>query len=75
MGDGARLATAVDTLVVLMGLRSLPRIAATLMAHGRVPETPVALIRWGTTEAQETVTGEIHHDRPELSAVGQRHRR
>jgi uroporphyrinogen III methyltransferase/synthase len=57
--DWARLATAVDTLVVLMGLRSLPRIAATLMAHGRVPETPVALIRWGTTEAQETVTGTL----------------
>ncbi len=57
--DWARLATAVDTLVVLMGLRSLPRIAATLMAHGRAPETPVALIRWGTTEAQETVTGTL----------------
>ncbi len=57
--DWARLATAVDTLVVLMGLRSLPRIAATLMAHGRAPETPGALIRWGTTEAQETVTGTL----------------
>ncbi len=57
--DWARLATAVDTLVVLMGLRSLPRIAATLLAHGRAPETPVALIRWGTTDAQETVTGTL----------------
>jgi uroporphyrinogen III methyltransferase/synthase len=57
--DWARLATAVDTLVVLMGLRSLPRIVATLLAHGRAPETPVALIRWGTTDAQETVTGTL----------------
>ena len=57
--DWARLATAVDTLVVLMGLRSLPRIVATLLAHGRAPETPVALIRWGTTESQETVTGTL----------------
>jgi uroporphyrinogen III methyltransferase / synthase len=57
--DWKRLATAVDTLVVLMGLRSLPRIAATLLANGRAPETPVALIRWGTTEAQETVTGTL----------------
>lgn len=57
--DWARLATAVDTLVVLMAGTSLPRIAATLMAHGRPPNTPVALIRWGTTEAQETVVGTL----------------
>jgi uroporphyrinogen III methyltransferase/synthase len=57
--DWARLATAVDTLVVLMAGASLPRIAATLMAHGRRPDTPAALIRWGTTEAQETVVGTL----------------
>jgi uroporphyrinogen III methyltransferase/synthase len=57
--DWERLATAVDTLVVLMGARSLPRIVERLLAHGRSPETPVALIRWGTTEAQETLTGRL----------------
>ncbi len=57
--DWERLATAVDTLVVLMGARTLPRIVAELLAHGRSPETPVALIRWGTTEAQETITGTL----------------
>jgi uroporphyrinogen III methyltransferase / synthase len=57
--DWGRLATAVDTLVVLMGAKSLPRIAAELQAHGRSPATPVALIRWGTTEAQETVVGTL----------------
>jgi uroporphyrinogen III methyltransferase/synthase len=57
--DWARLATAADTLVILMGLRALPEIVAALMTHGRAPETPVALIRWGTTEAQETVTGTL----------------
>ncbi|MBI3455759.1 MAG: uroporphyrinogen-III C-methyltransferase [Candidatus Rokubacteria bacterium] len=55
--DWARLGTAVDTLVILMGVRNLPAIVATLLAHGRPPDTPVALIRWGTTSAQETVTG------------------
>jgi uroporphyrinogen III methyltransferase / synthase len=55
--DWAGLATAVDTLVVLMGLRSLPAIVTELLAHGRAPDTPVALIRWGTTHAQATVTG------------------
>jgi uroporphyrinogen III methyltransferase/synthase len=57
--DWARLATAVDTLVVLMGLTSLPRITRTLIAHGRRPETPIALIRQGTTEAQETIVGTL----------------
>ena len=54
-----RLATGVDTLVVLMAATTLPRIVPRLLAHGRPPETPVALIRWGTTEAQETITGSL----------------
>jgi len=57
--DWARLATAVDTIVVLMGAKSLPRIVAELVAHGRPPATSVALIRWGTTEAQETLVGTL----------------
>jgi len=57
--DWARLATAVDTIVVLMGAESLPRIVAELVAHGRPPATSVALIRWGTTEAQETLVGTL----------------
>ena len=57
--DWARLATAVDTLVVLMGVTALPRIARTLVAHGRPAGTPVALVRWGTTDLQETLTGRL----------------
>ena len=57
--DWAKLATAVDTLVILMGLHNLPAIVAKLTAHGRSPETPVALIRWGTTNEQETVIGTL----------------
>ena len=57
--DWGRLATAVDTLVVLMGAQSLPRIAAELIGHGRSPDTPVALIRWGTTEAQEVMVSTL----------------
>jgi len=55
----AQLASAVDTLVILMGARSLPRIAAALLAAGRPAATPVALVRWGTTEAQETLVGPL----------------
>lgn len=56
-----RLATAVDTLVILMGLRNLPAIASQLIAHGRSAETPVAVIRWGTTVEQQTVTGTLEN--------------
>jgi uroporphyrin-III C-methyltransferase len=54
--DWSRLAGAVDTLVVLMGLANLGAIARELIAHGRDPQTPAALIERGTTEAQRTVT-------------------
>src|SRR4029453_12609578 len=55
--DWGKLATAVDTLVILMGLHNLPAIVAKLIAHGRSPETPAAVIRRGTTYDQETVIG------------------
>lgn len=57
--DWSKLATAVDTLVILMGLSNLPFIVSKLIDHGRSPETPVALIRWGTTPEQETVVGTL----------------
>jgi len=57
--DWSRLATAVDTLVILMGQASLPRIVASLRAAGRPAETPVALVRAGTTVAQQVITGTL----------------
>ena len=57
--DWARLATAVDTLVILMGLATLPLIVRRLVAHGRPPETPIALVRHGTTHAQEILVGTL----------------
>lgn len=48
-----------DTLVVLMGTARLRRIAAALVAAGRPAETPVAVIRWGTYEGQQTVGGTL----------------
>jgi uroporphyrinogen III methyltransferase/synthase len=55
--DWPRLATAVDTLVVLMGVNTLPSVVRELLAHGRPSRTPVALIRWATTDGQETLVG------------------
>lgn len=57
--DWSYLASAVDTLVILMGLKNLPRIASELIAHGRAPHTPTALIRTGTTKEQKVVIGTL----------------
>lgn len=56
--DWPRLAQ-VDTLVVLMGVSNLPNIVRQLVAYGRAPRTPVAVIRWGTTAAQTVVSGTL----------------
>jgi uroporphyrinogen III methyltransferase/synthase len=57
--DWAKLATGVGTLVFLMGIGNLPGIVAELIRHGRDPQTPVAVVRWGTEPRQETVTGTL----------------
>ena len=57
--DWGALARAVDTLVILMGARTLPRIVQALLEAGRAPETPVAVIRWGTTDGQEVLGGRL----------------
>jgi uroporphyrinogen III methyltransferase/synthase len=54
-----KLATGIGTLVFLMGVGNLPKIAASLMEHGRSPDTPVAVIRAGTVPGQRTVTGSL----------------
>ncbi len=53
--DWAALAKARGTLVVLMGVDKIGKIAETLIAGGRAPETPVALVQEGTTAAQRRV--------------------
>lgn len=50
-----KLATAVDTLVFLMGVENLSFITSQLMKYGLSAATPAALIRWGTTPDQETL--------------------
>lgn len=47
------------TIVILMGVSNLRHIANELMDCGRDPETPAALIRWGTYETQQTLTGSL----------------
>ena len=49
----------MDTLVILMGVKNLPQIVTDLLRGGVSPQTPVAVIRWGTTQAQESVIGTL----------------
>jgi len=54
-----RLSTGAGTLVFLMGVGNLEKIAATLIRNGRAPETQAAVIHRGTMPEQRTVKGEL----------------
>ena len=57
--DWRRLANSADTLVFLMGIQNLPGIVEQLLAGGRPPETPVAIIAQATRPGQHTVCGTL----------------
>ncbi len=57
--DAVRTAPHDATLVLLMGLSGLSGTAGGLIAAGRDPETPVAVISDGWTPRQHTVTGTL----------------
>lgn len=57
--DWTRAARGCDTLVFLMGVKNLPRIVARVLAGGRSPQTPVALISQATCQTQEVVIGSL----------------
>ncbi len=54
-----KLSTAAGTLVVYMGIKNLPLIVEKLLAFGRSPQTPVAVVRWASTPRQKSVTGTL----------------
>lgn len=57
--DWAKISTGIGTLAFYMGIKNLPYITEQLMKHGRSKDTPVAVIRWGTTPRQKTVIGTL----------------
>lgn len=57
--DWSKISTGIDTLVFLMGLGNLSTITKQLVRHGRSPETPIALVHWGTRFDQKTVVGTL----------------
>ncbi len=46
---------------MLMGIERLSKVVAELVSNGATRGMPVALVRWGTTGAQETVIGTLEN--------------
>ncbi|MET9062332.1 uroporphyrinogen-III C-methyltransferase [Streptomyces antibioticus] len=63
--DWASLAKLTGTLVILMGVDKIGKIAEALIAHGKPADTPVALVQEGTTATQRRVDAT-------LATVGER---
>ena len=57
--DWAALAALKNTLVVYMGVGKADDIARRLMAHGRDPSTPVAVIENGTRDDEIVIKGNL----------------
>ena len=68
--DYAALATGVGTVCFYMGVKNLPHIVEQLLKHGRPADTPVALIRWGTTPEQQTLVATLGEIVPRASEEG-----
>lgn len=54
-----KVTNATGTLIFLMGVSKIGYIAEQLIKHGKPPQTPVALIRWGTRVEQRTIVGTL----------------
>jgi uroporphyrinogen III methyltransferase/synthase len=57
--DWSALARAGGTIVLYMGVKTLPRTAAALIAGGMSPDTPAAAVERGTYPRQRTVTATL----------------
>src|SRR6185436_11326058 len=57
--DMEQLAKIPGTKVVLMGVERIRKLASSLVEHGMPAETPVGMVRWGTTGQQESIEGTL----------------
>ncbi|MEU0154410.1 uroporphyrinogen-III C-methyltransferase [Micromonospora fulviviridis] len=60
------------TLVILMGLKNLAAISATLVAHGKPAGTPAAVIQEGTTTAQRSLRSTLGTVAADVESAGLR---
>lgn len=68
--DYARIAGLPGTKVMLMGIERMGPISSELQKHGMDPKTPVALVRWGTTGKQLTLTGTLENIAKKIIETG-----
>ena len=57
--DWSKLATGVQTLVIFMGVRKLESLMELLIAHGRAPDCPAAVVQSASLPAQRTVVATV----------------
>lgn len=72
-GDSAinwKAVAGIDTAIFYMGVGNLPGIAQSLIAAGRSPQTPVAVVHRATTPRQRTVTGTLANIAEVVAAAG-----
>lgn len=55
----AALAASANTLVFVMGMKNLADICARLMEAGLAPDTPAALVHWGTTPRHRSLAANL----------------
>jgi uroporphyrin-III C-methyltransferase len=75
------IAQGSETIAVYMGVHNLPYITHELLNAGLSPDTPIALIRWGTRPDQEELIGtldtivqrveETGFEAPAIAVIGQ----
>ena len=68
--DWPALAAFPGTLVFYMGVRALPRIAERLVAGGRPPDEPVAVVERGTLPGQRTLLSTLAEVAERAAAEG-----
>lgn len=64
------LARSAGTIVLMMSVRNARTNARRLIEAGRDPNTPAAVIRWGTRGIQRTVVGELSNIADRIDAEG-----
>jgi uroporphyrinogen III methyltransferase/synthase len=64
------LATGPDTLVLMMGRKSLQTVAARLIEHGRAPGTPAAMVEWASVPSQRVVEATLETIAERVEAAG-----
>ncbi|MFI5496915.1 uroporphyrinogen-III C-methyltransferase [Actinoplanes sp. NPDC051859] len=70
--DWSALARLRGTLVILMGLKNLPKIADRLLADGRAADTPAAVVQEGSTTGQRVLRSTLGEVAAATAAAGLR---